>query len=113
MFAVIGAAGIVLVILGDNLAFAYAGAAMWGMGVALGFPLFLSAAGEGENAARRVSFVASAGYMAFLVGPPVLGVVAQGSELLTMFWILAGATLAAAFFARAAGGRQSTPKQSA
>jgi cyanate permease len=86
---------------------------MWGMGVALGFPLFLSAAGEGENAARRVSFVASAGYMAFLVGPPVLGVVAQGSELLTMFWILAGATLAAAFFARAAGGRQSTPKQSA
>jgi MFS family permease len=113
MFAVIGAAGIVLVILGDNLALAYAGAAMWGMGVALGFPLFLSAAGEGKNAARRVSFVASAGYMAFLVGPPVLGVVAQGSELLTMFWILAGATLAAAFFARAAGGRQSTPTQSA
>ena len=113
VFAVVGAVGIVFVILGDNLVLAYAGAAMWGAGVALGFPLFLSAAGEGEHAARRVSFVASAGYMAFLVGPPVLGVIAQGSDLLTMFWILAGSTLAAAFFARAAGGRQPASRQSA
>lgn len=113
LFAVIGAIGIVLVILGDNLAVAYVGSAMWGAGVALGFPLFLSAAGEGENAARRVSFVASAGYMAFLVGPPVLGVIAQGTGLVTMFWILAVSTIAAAFFAQAAGGRQPAPSQPA
>jgi fucose permease len=111
LFAVIGAAGIVLVILGDNLAVAFIGSAMWGAGVALGFPLFLSAAGEGANAARRVSFVASAGYMAFLVGPPVLGIIAQGTGLVAMFWILAVSTLTAAFFAFAAGGRRPTPSQ--
>lgn len=109
LFAVIGTAGIVLVILGGSLPIAYLGSAMWGAGVALGFPLFLSAAGEGENAARRVSFVASAGYMAFLVGPPVLGVVAQSIGLLTMFWILVVFMLAAAGFAIAAGGRVKTP----
>ena len=111
LFAIIGAVGIVLVILGDNLAVAFIGSAMWGAGVALGFPLFLSAAGEGANAARRVSFVASAGYMAFLVGPPVLGIIAQGTGLVAMFWILAVSTLIAAFFASAAGGRQPTPSQ--
>jgi fucose permease len=113
LFAIIGAIGIVLVIVGDNLAVAFVGSAMWGAGVALGFPLFLSAAGEGKNAARRVSFVASAGYMAFLVGPPVLGIIAQSTGLVTMFWILVVSTIAAVFFAQAAGGRQSTPSQSA
>lgn len=109
LFAAIGTVGIVLVILGGSLPIAYIGSAMWGAGVALGFPLFLSAAGEGESAARRVSFVASAGYMAFLVGPPVLGVIAQAIGLLTMFWILVVFMLAAAAFAVAAGGRAKTP----
>ncbi len=108
IFAAIGAVGIATVILGGSLSLAYVGAAMWGAGVALGFPLFLSAAGEGANAARRVSFVASSGYMAFLVGPPVLGLIAQSIGLLSMFWILVAFTIAAAAFAGAAGGRKST-----
>ena len=108
LFALIGTVGIVLVILGGSLPIAYIGSAMWGAGVALGFPLFLSAAGEGSNAARRVSFVASAGYMAFLVGPPVLGVIAQSIGLLTMFWILVAFTVATAVFATSAGGRKAT-----
>lgn len=47
----------------------------WGLGAALGFPLALSAAGEGDSthSARRVGAVASLGYVAFLVGPPLLG----------------------------------------
>lgn len=102
LFALLGAVGIVLVILGGNLVLAFIGAALWGAGVALGFPLFLSAAGEGKNAARRVSFVASSGYMAFLVGPPVLGIVAQNIGLLTMMWILVVAILGAVVFARGA-----------
>jgi MFS family permease len=105
LFAVIGAVGIATVILSGNLVLAFIGAALWGAGVALGFPLFLSAAGEQPNSARTVSFVASTGYMAFLVGPPVLGLVGQSIGLLTMFWILVGAILASALFARAAGGR--------
>lgn len=113
VFAGIGAVGVVLVIVGGSLPVALIGAALWGAGVALGFPLFLSAAGEGENPARRVSFVASSGYMAFLVGPPVLGLIAQSIGLLSMFWILVAFAVAAAFFAAAAGGRQSGPVQPA
>lgn len=106
IFAIIGAVGITLVILGGTLPIALIGSALWGAGVALGFPLFLSAAGEGENPARRVSFVASAGYMAFLVGPPVLGIIAQSIGLLSMFWIVAVCAVAAAVFARATGAKQ-------
>jgi fucose permease len=105
LFAIIGAAGIVTVILSGNLVLAFVGAALWGAGVALGFPLFLSAAGEQPNSARTVSFVASTGYMAFLVGPPLLGLIGQNIGLLTMFWLLVVAILASALFARAAGGR--------
>lgn len=105
LFASIGAVGIVTVILSGNLWLAYLGSALWGAGVALGFPLFLSAAGERENPARTVSFVASTGYLAFLVGPPVLGLIAQSIGLLTMFWILVAAILASGIFARSAGGR--------
>ncbi len=100
LFAGIGAVGITLVILGGSLVAAFIGSALWGAGVALGFPLFISAAGEGANAARRVSVVASSGYMAFLVGPPLLGLIAQNIGLLSMFWILVVAILAAAVFAR-------------
>jgi MFS family permease len=113
LFAGIGALGVATVILGGSLPLAYLGAAMWGAGVALGFPLFLSAAGEGDNAARRVSFVATSGYMAFLVGPPVLGIIAQSIGLLSMFWILVVFAAFAAVFANAAGGRQQTDTQPA
>lgn len=101
IFAVAGVIGILLVILGHNLVLGYIGAALWGVGVSLGFPLFISAAGEGENAARKVSFVTTAGYAAFLVGPPLLGFVGQAVGLLNMFYLLALFMAAAAFFASA------------
>jgi len=102
----IGVVGLLTVILSGQLWAAYLGSALWGVGVALAFPLFLSAAGEGENAARRVSFVASAGYIAFLAGPPLLGLVGQATGLLNMFYLLVVFIAAAGFFASAAGGRK-------
>ena len=104
--AAIGVVGLLTVILSGQLWAAYLGSALWGVGVALAFPLFLSAAGEGENAARRVSFVASAGYIAFLAGPPLLGLVGQATGLLNMFYLLVVFIAAAGFFASAAGGRK-------
>jgi fucose permease len=97
-----GAAGMLLIILSGNVHVAFVGAAMWGCGVALGFPLLLSAAGEGENAARKVAFVASSGYLAFLVGPPLLGFLGQAWGLTNMFYVIAAFMLIAAFFARGA-----------
>jgi len=51
---------------------------LWGLGASLGFPVALSAAGDsGPNGAARVKIVAIAGYVAFLVGPPLLGFVGE------------------------------------
>ena len=72
--AVVGGVGLTLVIVADNPVVAGAAVLLWGAGAALGFPVALSAAGDsGPNATARVSIVATAGYVAFLVGPPALG----------------------------------------
>ncbi|MCA1194856.1 MFS transporter [Saccharopolyspora sp. 6V] len=68
------ALGLVLVIFTASPVAASAGVVLWGLGAALGFPLAISAAGDGGgDATPRVSAVATAGYLAFLVGPPLLG----------------------------------------
>ena len=70
LLAVVGAA---LVIFGGAW-LAFLGAAVWGVGAALGFPVGMSAsADDPERAAARMSVVATIGYAAFLAGPPVLG----------------------------------------
>jgi MFS family permease len=98
LLAGIGVLGILLVIFSStNLVLGWVGAGLWGAGVALGFPLFISAAGEGENSARRVSFVASWGYGAFLAGPPILGLVADAIGMLNMFYVMAGFMVMALF----------------
>jgi len=53
---------------------AYLGAAIWGIGVSLGFPVGMSAAADDpERAPARISVVATIGYTAFIAGPPLLG----------------------------------------
>jgi fucose permease len=70
----VAAAGVLLVVLAGSLPLALAGAVLWGLGVSLGFPVGMSAAADsGEDAAARVSVVATIGYTAFLAGPPLLG----------------------------------------
>lgn len=72
--AVLGAAGLALVIFVDNPVVAALAVLLWGMGASLGFPVALSAAGDsGPNPAARVAIAATIGYLAFLVGPPALG----------------------------------------
>ncbi|MFM6978118.1 MAG: MFS transporter [Micrococcales bacterium] len=101
IFAFTGIVGVLLVILAGNLIFGWIGAALWGVGVALGFPLFISAAGEGKNAAKKVSLVAAFGYMAFLIGPPALGLLAEKVGILNMFYVLVAALSVAIYFAKA------------
>jgi fucose permease len=56
------------------LLLAAAGSLTWGAGTALGFPVAMSAAADDPRfAAARVSVVSAIGYVAFLAGPPVLG----------------------------------------
>lgn len=50
------------------------GAVLWGLGAALAFPMGMSAAADDpRKAAARVSVVSTIGYVAFLAGPPFLG----------------------------------------
>jgi cyanate permease len=66
------------VVVGAALALAMVGAALWGLGISLGFPVGMSAAGDDPaHAAARVSVVSSIGYVAFLAGPPLIGVLGQ------------------------------------
>ena len=66
-------AGCLLVVFGYTW-LAYVGAAVWGVGASLGFPVGMSAAAdEPRRAAVRLSVVSTIGYGAFLAGPPLLG----------------------------------------
>jgi MFS family permease len=70
------ALGVVLVVFGHWVPIAMLGGLLWGAGTALGFPMGMSAAADDPVwAAPRVSVVASIGYLAFLVGPPLVGFV--------------------------------------
>lgn len=71
-------AGLLLFVLAPSLPLALVGAALWGLGAALGFPVGMSAAGdEPMHAAARISVVSTIGYTAFLAGPPLLGLLAE------------------------------------
>ncbi len=71
LLAVVGAS---VAVLAGSGPVAVAGVALWGLGIALSFPVGMSAAAdEEEHAPARVSVVAVIGYTAFLAGAPLLG----------------------------------------
>jgi MFS family permease len=76
--ALLVVAGVLAVVTSPGIPGALAGAACWGLGASLGFPLGMSAAGDEESrSAARVSVVSSIGYTAFLGGPPLIGLLAD------------------------------------
>lgn len=97
--AVTCSCGIAMAIAGGGVYIAGLAVLFWGVGASLGFPLALSAAGEsGPNSAVRVRFVATAGYVAFLVGPPLLGFVGEHFGLrIAIAIVLAMVSLAAVY----------------
>jgi MFS family permease len=101
----LGVVGVLVMIFGGQIWLAWIGAALWGIGVALGFPLFISAAAEQEHGPRKVAFVTTFGYVAFLVGPPLLGFLGQWWGLLNMFFLIA-TFLVVAWFASGSAGKQ-------
>ncbi len=94
--AVLAAVGIILVIWGQHYLLAGLGILLWGLGASLGFPVGLSAAGDDpRGAAIRVGAVATIGYLAFLVGPPGLGLLGEHVGLLhALIVVLIGVIIA-------------------
>ena len=76
--AALAALGLLMFIFVPVLWIAIIGVVFWGFGSALGFPVGMSAAADDPGtAAARVSAVATIGYFAFLIGPPVIGFLGQ------------------------------------
>ena len=74
VMAAASVAGLLLFVFGGHPALPFVGAALWGAGLSLGFPVGMSAgADDPAHAASRVSVIASVGYLAFLGGPPLIG----------------------------------------
>ncbi|AGW40372.1 membrane efflux protein (fosmidomycin resistance) [Leifsonia xyli subsp. cynodontis DSM 46306] len=96
-----GVAGLLLFILGGPMWIVVAGTVLWGLGVSLGFPLGMSAAADGvSDTAARVSAVATIGYCAFLVGPPLIGFLGKEFGILGALLLIV-ALLIASFLAAA------------
>jgi predicted MFS family arabinose efflux permease len=84
--------GLLLVVAGGSLPVAMAGALLWGVGAALGFPVGMSAAADEEDrAAVRVSVVSSVGYTAFLAGPPLVGFLGEEYGVLRAMLVMLAA----------------------
>lgn len=81
--AALAIAGLLLVIFVGSVPLAIVGVVLWGLGASLGFPVGMSAAADDpRTATAAVSAVATIGYCAFLVGPPLIGLLGEQFTLL-------------------------------
>lgn len=82
--------GALLVVFSPWPALGYLGAAIWGLGISLGFPVGMSAAADDpRRAAARMSVVSTIAYGAFLVGPPGLGLLGDRVGVLRALTVVA------------------------
>lgn len=94
--------GSLLVIFGNTI-IAFIGAAIWGLGASLGFPVGMSAAAdEPSRAAARISVVSTIGYLAFLAGPPLLGFLGDHVGVLNAMLTVTAVSVFAMFVIRSA-----------
>jgi MFS family permease len=89
---IVAAGGLSLALLGDRPALAVAGFALVGVGLAGSVPILFRAAGSlpGLPPGHGIASLTTVGYAAFVVGPPVVGFVADAVGLATALWIVVG-----------------------
>ena len=111
--ALLAAVGVVLLLTVPVLAVSYAGALLWGLGIAIAFPLAMTAAGETPGQGPgAIAMVATIAYTGFLVGPPLIGTIAHETGLGTALWLvvgLAAGVLALSGTARTPGAAPAAP----
>jgi MFS family permease len=101
-FAGITALGILIVILTGWIAAPLVGAALWGLGNSIGFPLCVSAVSEEPRlAGTRVGVLVIASNTSGIAGPPLLGFIGQAAGLFTAFLVPFFLLLAGMSFNRA------------
>jgi MFS family permease len=90
--ASLAGAGLVIAALAATVPLAIAGFFLGGAGISIAAPALLGAAGRRAGTGDRgaaVATVTTIGYLGFLVGPPIVGAVAQAVGLRTAFAALA------------------------
>ncbi|MFF3432118.1 MFS transporter [Streptomyces sp. NPDC002602] len=110
--AVVSTAGLALTVVASAPWLGIAGFTLFGLGQACVMPQLISLAGksEGVNTGRAVARVVGLSQIGFLIGPMVMGAIAQGMSLRIAFGLMA---LLCAFTAVARVPEPSAPKSSA
>jgi fucose permease len=100
--ALLSACAMAAVLLSNTVAWALAGLALLGLGLANVVPLLFVAASrvEGVSAAAGIALVSSLGWVGVVIGPPLVGGVAQASSLAWALWLVVLSSLALAAAAR-------------
>jgi MFS family permease len=93
--AFLAAAGLTVALVVPSPLVAVAGFALVGIGLANLVPVFFGAAGRirGQGAGSAIAAVATMGYAGFLLGPPVIGVVADLTSLASALGLIVVACL--------------------
>lgn len=92
--------GVVLTILVPDTWASIAGAVLWGIGCAFGFPVGVSAAADNpRTAVRDVAAVSAIAYTAYLLGPMLIGFLGEHFGLLQAFWPIVVFAIIAFIFA--------------
>jgi len=95
--AVLASSGLILALGLTSPPWAIAGLATMGLGLSVVFPLTLRAAGSRDQLpGPAVAAVSTLGYMGFLLGPPVIGLLAEVTGLRVALLVAVGACAAAA-----------------
>ena len=87
VFVILSILGLIILVTVDDLWLALVGFALTGMGVSVGFPLAVTSAAsiDDKREASYVAFLSLIALIGFLVGPPIIGFVANATNLKTGF----------------------------
>ncbi|MDH6532942.1 fucose permease [Aurantimicrobium minutum] len=98
IFGVITAVGIFIVVATNFIALPLIGAALWGLGNSLGFPMSVAAVSrEPRLSSSRVNVLVVSSNVTGVTGPPILGFIGQSLGLFTAFIVPALLVLAGLF----------------
>ena len=107
--ALLAATGLLMALTANSAVWALPGFGLTGAGLSVIVPLVFGAGGRINSVASStgIAMVSGSGYIGFLFGPPLIGLVAQRTSLREALYILIGLTVLAAALAPAvrAGGQ--------
>ena len=111
IFVNISILGLIFLVIANDLWLALAGFALIGLGVSVGFPLAVTAAAsiDDKREASYVAFLSLIALIGFLVGPPIIGFIANTTNIKTGLTMLFSGLLLSLFLSSKL--RSSKPKK--